>query len=404
MSETGTAQLTKFVSGSANSFPRFAPAPSQPRSAAGSRGMPARWRRPDVLARALLMGDALTGCTVFVAGPAVMRYCQSGTAWPAGPGAGFAEWSMLAAAALPVAAFYGAGHYRRRLAPVIEGLHIFIASCAAFLIASLLTLNLTGHPAANAEQWLWAALLPALLIERTVIRAALQRSSAGVMHLQRGGVAPGAGRAGGMRLFHLQSVLKTGLDIVLALIALLLLSPLWLAIAALVKRDGGPVLYAQTRLGRDGRHFRCLKFRTMVVDADQRLQQLLSTDPDAAAEWNERHKLAQDPRITAIGAVLRSTSLDEIPQLLNVVMGDMSLVGPRPITDSEVSRYAEAFPFYCAVRPGITGLWQVSGRSETSYDHRVELDVRYVQTWSLLQDIVIVLKTIPAVLLRRGAV
>jgi lipopolysaccharide/colanic/teichoic acid biosynthesis glycosyltransferase len=142
----------------------------------------------------------------------------------------------------------------------------------------------------------------------------------------------------------------------------------------------------------------------MVVDADQRLQQLLAANPAAAAEWGERQKLTVDPRVTPIGAVLRSTSLDELPQLINVLRGDMSLVGPRPITEAEVPRYAEAFPLYCAVRPGITGLWQVSGRSDTSYAQRIELDVRYVQTWSLLQDIIIVLKTLPAVLLRRGAV
>jgi undecaprenyl-phosphate galactose phosphotransferase len=202
----------------------------------------------------------------------------------------------------------------------------------------------------------------------------------------------------------LAAVLKLGLDVTLSALALLLLSPLLLAVIILVRLDGGAAFYAQARLGRDGRSFRCLKFRTMVVDADCRLKQLLATNPAAAAEWAERQKLTADPRVTPIGAVLRSTSLDELPQLINVLRGEMSLVGPRPITEAEVPRYADAFPFYCAVRPGITGLWQVSGRSDTSYAQRIELDVRYVRTRSLLQDVVIVLKTLPAVLSRRGAV
>jgi undecaprenyl-phosphate galactose phosphotransferase len=142
----------------------------------------------------------------------------------------------------------------------------------------------------------------------------------------------------------------------------------------------------------------------MVVGAEQKLQALLGSDPAAAAEWAETQKLTTDPRVTGIGAVLRRTSLDELPQLLNVLHGDMSLVGPRPITDAEVERYADDIASYIAVRPGVTGLWQVSGRSETTYARRIQLDVRYVKSWSLLQDVSILLRTIPAVLLRRGAV
>jgi undecaprenyl-phosphate galactose phosphotransferase len=198
--------------------------------------------------------------------------------------------------------------------------------------------------------------------------------------------------------------IKLGLDVVIAVLALIFLSPLLLAIAVYVKADGGPALYEQTRIGRGGRHFRCWKFRTMVVGAEQRLLALLASDPAAAAEWAETQKLTSDPRVTGIGAVLRRTSLDELPQLLNVLHGDMSLVGPRPITDAEVERYADDIATYCAVRPGVTGLWQVSGRSQTSYAHRVQLDVRYVRNWSLLWDLSILLRTIPAVLSRRGAV
>jgi Undecaprenyl-phosphate galactose phosphotransferase WbaP len=198
--------------------------------------------------------------------------------------------------------------------------------------------------------------------------------------------------------------MKIGLDFIVAALALLLLSPLLLAIAGIVKADGGPALYAQTRVGRAGRRFRCLKFRTMVVDAEQRLRELLAADTAAAAEWASTRKLIADPRVTGIGALLRRTSLDELPQLLNVLTGDMSLVGPRPIVEAELARYADDVASYRAVRPGITGLWQVSGRSQTSYARRVQLDVQYVKNWSLPRDLAILLRTIPAVLSRRGAV
>jgi undecaprenyl-phosphate galactose phosphotransferase len=187
-------------------------------------------------------------------------------------------------------------------------------------------------------------------------------------------------------------------------LALIFLSPLLLAVAAFVRADGGPVFYGQTRIGRGGRRFRCLKFRTMAIDAERQLQALLASDPVAAREWAETQKLTLDPRVTAIGALLRRTSLDELPQLLNVLRGEMSLVGPRPIIDDEVARYAADIATYCAVRPGLTGLWQVSGRSQTSYARRVQLDVSYVRNWSLLRDLSILLRTVPAVLLRRGAV
>lgn len=203
---------------------------------------------------------------------------------------------------------------------------------------------------------------------------------------------------------ELERMMKLGLDFILAVLALVFLSPLLLAIAVYVKLDGGPALYAQSRIGRGGRHFRCWKFRTMVVDAERQLEELLASDAAAAAEWAETQKLTSDPRVTAIGSLLRRTSLDELPQLLNILHGDMSLVGPRPIIDAEVERYGDDIAAYCAVRPGVTGLWQVSGRSETSYARRVQLDVSYVKNWSLLRDLSILLRTIPAVLTRRGAV
>lgn len=197
---------------------------------------------------------------------------------------------------------------------------------------------------------------------------------------------------------------KTLFDQLVALILLLVLSPLFLALAFLVRADGGPVLFGHKRIGENGRHFRCLKFRSMVLDADSVLQQVLVTNPDARLEWDATHKLHNDPRVTPIGRVLRKTSIDELPQLLNVLRGEMSLVGPRPIIDAEIPRYGRDISYYFEAKPGITGLWQVSGRSNTTYEHRVRLDVWYVRNWSLWHDIAILLKTLPAVLRKEGAV
>jgi exopolysaccharide production protein ExoY len=198
--------------------------------------------------------------------------------------------------------------------------------------------------------------------------------------------------------------LKRAMDVLGALALLLACLPAFLAIALLVRRDGGPVFYAHPRIGRGGRPFGCLKFRSMVVDADQRLAALLEQDPAARAEWEACRKLRHDPRVTWIGRFLRATSLDELPQLLNVLRGEMSLVGPRPVQAAELeTHYGAAAAHYLSVRPGITGLWQVSGRSDTSYASRVALDVRYAANPSLWTDIRILLRTPAAVLLRRGA-
>jgi lipopolysaccharide/colanic/teichoic acid biosynthesis glycosyltransferase len=183
-----------------------------------------------------------------------------------------------------------------------------------------------------------------------------------------------------------------------------LLSPFFLIVALLVRADGGPAFFAHQRVGRGGKLFGCLKFRSMVVDSQTRLEALLANDPTARAEWEATRKLKNDPRITRIGGFLRSTSLDELPQLINVLRGEMSLVGPRPVQEAEIDRYYGASAaHYMAVRPGITGLWQVSGRSETSYESRVALDVSYVSRPSLLADLSILLRTPVAVLSRRGA-
>lgn len=200
------------------------------------------------------------------------------------------------------------------------------------------------------------------------------------------------------------SVLKRSLDILLAGIALVFLLPLMLPIAFLIRRhDGGPALFVQERIGLHGKLFRCYKFRTMVMDAQEQLEKLLAADPAAREEWERDRKLVNDPRITRLGAFLRKSSLDELPQLLNILRGEMSLVGPRPIVRGEIAKYGADFSFYTAVRPGLTGLWQVSGRSDTTYDERVALDVRYVREWSFPGDVWIIVKTIPAILASRGA-
>lgn len=192
---------------------------------------------------------------------------------------------------------------------------------------------------------------------------------------------------------------KRGFDILAALAGLIFFLPTFLTIALITKLTSkGPVFYAHPRLGRHGRIFKCLKFRTMAPDAAERLAALLVSDPQAAKEWRESQKLRRDPRVTAFGRFLRKSSLDELPQFWNVLVGDMSLVGPRPITRAELERYGAQRRYYLLVRPGITGLWQVSGRSNTNYDRRIAFDRKYVENWSLTEDIAIVLKTVPAVL------
>lgn len=196
---------------------------------------------------------------------------------------------------------------------------------------------------------------------------------------------------------------KRTLDISGALAVLVLLAPLMLAIIGLLLCDGGPVFYRHRRVGWRGREFDCFKFRTMVRDAETILQDCLASDPARRAEWEQSRKLRDDPRITPMGRVIRRWSLDELPQLFNVLSGQMSLVGPRPVTREELVRHGADHPFYYRVRPGLTGLWQVSGRSDLDIAKRDELDAWYVTNWSLWLDLVILIKTIPAVFGRQGA-
>jgi exopolysaccharide production protein ExoY len=193
-------------------------------------------------------------------------------------------------------------------------------------------------------------------------------------------------------------------DISVALVALLLLAPLMVAVCIVMRiSDPGPILFRQTRIGKAGREFKCYKFRSMMLDAERILNDHLEQDESARWEWEASQKLTVDPRITRLGSFLRRSSLDELPQLFNVLAGDMSIVGPRPIVRSEIPKYDDKIFYYLAMRPGLTGAWQVSGRSNCSYPERVALDARYVSEWSLKSDIVILLKTIPAVLRQAGS-
>jgi len=193
-------------------------------------------------------------------------------------------------------------------------------------------------------------------------------------------------------------------DIIVAATALVALSPVILLFALLIRlQDGGKAIFAQARHGYKGETFKCYKLRTMSVDANARLEVLLREDPALRREWLATQKLQNDPRITKLGRFLRKSSIDELPQLWNVLMGEMSIVGPRPIVEGEIKKYGDDFRYFTSVRPGLTGLWQVEGRTDTTYKERVAMDVRYAQTRTFWNDIWIVLKTIPAVLMSRGA-
>jgi exopolysaccharide production protein ExoY len=189
-----------------------------------------------------------------------------------------------------------------------------------------------------------------------------------------------------------------------AVFLLLLFAPLMAWVAWMTWRhDGAPVFFGHYRVGRNGRLFRCLKFRTMYRESQTMLQELLARDPAARAQWERDQKLVDDPRVTPVGRLLRRTSLDELPQLFNVLRGEMSLVGPRPITVGELTRYGRVRWHYLSVMPGMTGLWQVSGRNNTSYSQRVALDARYVEQRSFALDLAILLRTVRVVALREGA-
>jgi Undecaprenyl-phosphate galactose phosphotransferase WbaP len=199
-------------------------------------------------------------------------------------------------------------------------------------------------------------------------------------------------------------LVKRFMDLVIVIFGGLLVLPILLVIALLIKLDSqGKILYKQERIGINGKHFFTYKFRTMVADAEQKLQQLLETDPAFMKEWLDNYKLQKDPRITKIGKFLRRTSIDEFPQLINILKGEMSLVGPRPIIDDEVEKYGEDYTRVFSVKPGLTGLWQVSGRSDSNYIDRVAYDIYYQQSWSVWLDLWIIFKTFGVVIIGKGA-
>jgi Undecaprenyl-phosphate galactose phosphotransferase WbaP len=197
---------------------------------------------------------------------------------------------------------------------------------------------------------------------------------------------------------------KRAIDLVLVILGGIFIVPICTVIAILIKLDSrGPVVFRHERYGRDGRSFRVLKFRTMAVNGDELLKHALASNPALRAEWERDQKLRKDPRVTRMGRFLRITSLDELPQLWNVFKGDMSLVGPRPIVANEFKKYGDKLEIYMQATPGITGLWQVSGRNNTTYDQRVNYDCQYVAAQSTLLDLKILLRTIKVVLFREGA-
>lgn len=202
---------------------------------------------------------------------------------------------------------------------------------------------------------------------------------------------------------RLPQMVKRGFDLAVSATVLLLGAPIFLFIAMRVASTGKPIFFGHTRVGQHNQPFKCYKFRTMAPNADKLLADLLATNPEARAEWERDFKLKNDPRITSIGRFLRKTSLDEIPQLWNVLKGDMSLVGPRPVVTAELERYGAQVDFYLEAKPGITGLWQISGRNDVTYETRVYLDAWYVKNWSLFNDIVILFKTVKVIFRTDGA-
>jgi undecaprenyl-phosphate galactose phosphotransferase len=196
-------------------------------------------------------------------------------------------------------------------------------------------------------------------------------------------------------------LIKRLVDVTLSSTALLCLLPLFAVVALIIRRDGGTAFFKQARVGKGGKLFQCYKFRSMRIEAEEVLKRTLAQDVDAAEEWSKFQKLKNDVRITKFGAFIRRTSIDELPQLINVLKGDMSIVGPRPCMEGQEDFYAEDFSCYESVRPGITGPWQVSGRNQLTFKERVNLEAWYARNWSLWLDIVIMLKTVPTLLLKR---
>ena len=205
----------------------------------------------------------------------------------------------------------------------------------------------------------------------------------------------------------IRNTIKRFVDIVFGILGIILLIPLTIIIyicRKVLKEDDGPMFYEQLRIGKNGKHFRLYKFRTMVVGADEKLKKYLEKNEEARKEYEENHKLRDDPRITRLGRFLRKTSIDEVPQFWNVLKGDMSLIGPRPIVDAEIPKFGDKIQIIHSIKPGITGYWAVNGRSDTTYQERVQMETYYAENYSLKLDAKIFVKTIEAVIKKEGAI
>ena len=243
-------------------------------------------------------------------------------------------------------------------------------------------------------------------VETAVLRDTEQEGTPPVLRVLTRGVALPAERGGSpavARPFSARQLSKRVLDVLGAILLGVVFAPLIVVIVVLLRAEGGPVIYRHRRVGRDGAMFECMKFRSMIPDADHMLRNLLETDTKLRAEWVYGHKLRNDPRVTRVGRFLRRTSLDELPQIWNVLRGEMSLVGPRPVVREELMRYGRCSRVYLSAKPGITGLWQVTGRNDTDYRRRVALDVYYVRKHNLVLDLFILMKTTRVVLGGGGA-
>ncbi|WP_061126548.1 sugar transferase [Caballeronia catudaia] len=301
------------------------------------------------------------------------------------------------AMALSLSAFPAFGCYRRL--PSVSMRRLISRAIAAWLVVQACELAI-GYLLRNADavalRWSIAwTLLSAfgMLLARLMMRC-FQR-----LHLWR----RNSGKREAAASMRSQRALKRAFDLVTSAMLLVVLCPVFCVISLVVRRDGGRAIFGHERVGRGGKKFACLKFRTMVTDADVVLADLLAIDAKAREMWEREFKLKDDIRVTPVGRLLRATSLDELPQLWNVLRGDMSLVGPRPIVEAELEKYGEFKTRYLSATPGMTGLWQISGRNDVDYATRVSLDTAYISNWSLGEDFRILFKTFNVVLRRVGA-
>lgn len=329
------------------------------------------------------------------------------------PGVSGFDGSLVAfAVALALSVFPACERYRRPASPTFVNtmsrtvLAWIVVQACGFVLLYLLH---QAHLVSRIWFAYWTIVSGCgLLIARTLALATLRvfwRLGKNAHKAALDGIVGVSGRAGALvgTARPLARIVKRTTDIGLAVPALVALLPFFVIIAVLVKLDGGPVFFGHRRVGRHGESFSCFKFRTMVINADVVLRQLLETNPEAREQWDRDFKLRDDVRITAVGRFLRKSSLDEIPQLWNVLRGEMSLVGPRPIVEKELPYYGHDIHYYLMAKPGITGLWQVSGRNDVDYSQRVSLDVSYVKKWSLAKDMAILARTVGVVLRREGA-